>query len=94
MSFLNKWLWRRLLRKGQLIDALAIGNNTIVMVGDSGAISISTNDGHTWYPKNSGTSNTLIGIFFINNNFIAFGDFDTILISTNGGHTWNSASRQ
>lgn len=55
MSFLNKWLWRRLFRKGQLIDALAIGNNTIVMVGDSGAISISTNDGHTWYPKNSGT---------------------------------------
>ena len=94
MSFLDKWFWRRLFHKGQLIQALTVANNTIVMVGDSGTIFISTNDGHTWYSKNSGTSNTLSGISFVNHNFIAFGDFDTILISTNDGYTWHSASLQ
>lgn len=94
MSFLDKLFWRRLFHKGQIIQALTEANNTIVMVGDSGTIFISSNDGHTWYSKNSGTSNTLNSISFINNNFITFVDFDTILISTNSGHTWNFASIQ
>ena len=94
MSFLDKWLWRSLFHKGKLIHFSTVANNTIVMVGDYGTILISDTNGQTWRSKNSGTSNTLKGIFFVNNTFIAFIDFDTIFISTNGGHNWRSGSLQ
>lgn len=88
MSFLDKRFWISLFHKDKVIRFLIVENNTIVMVGDYGTILISTNNGHSWYSKNSGTSNKLNGIFFVKNTFIAFRDFDTIFISTNNGQNW------
>lgn len=77
MSVLDKWLWRSLSHKGKLIHFSTVWNNTIVMVEDYGTILISTNDGYTWYSKNSGTSNTLNAITFGNNTFVSVGNSGT-----------------
>ena len=71
---------------GQLMNALAYGNNTYVAVGFGGVIA--TNDsaaaGGPWTLQYSGTTQNLYGVSFVNGVFIAVGAQGALLTSTDG----------
>jgi len=59
------------------------------IAGSQGKIYKSTDNGATWLLKNSGTTNTLLSIFFSGNDSGAVsGDNGTVRMTTNGGDTW------
>jgi photosystem II stability/assembly factor-like uncharacterized protein len=70
-------------------DAVFIGADKIIAVGDSGKILLTTNGGESWTSQSSGTTNTLFCISFSDtNNGWAGGENGTILHTTNGGVTF------
>jgi hypothetical protein len=70
--------------------SFAYGAGNFVCVGDSGAVSTST-DGQTWTERSSGTTNYLTDIRFFNGDFYAVGNNATFLHSGNGTH-WHPLS--
>ena len=65
----------------------------LVVVGDAGAIEMSTDDGVTWSAETSNTTENLNGVVWNADasNFVVVGDNNTILMSSNGT-TWTSSS--
>ena len=59
---------------------MALGNNIIVAVGNSGTI-LTSPDGLSWTVRTSPTSEDLKGIIYGNNTFVAVGNSGTILTS-------------
>ena len=76
-----------------LNGAILLDSGTGFVVGDTGTILKSTDDGATWSPLTSGTSNTLHGVYFLDpNQGVAVGDSGTILRTTDGGAAWQSVA--
>ncbi|MEO8210790.1 MAG: hypothetical protein ABI840_09510 [bacterium] len=74
-----------------------INSHTGWIVGDSGRIIKTTNDGANWFSQNSNTTHTLVSVHFINEftGYITGGNknlftfsFIKILKTTNGGTDW------
>lgn len=63
-------------------NSVAYGNGIFVAVGASGQI-YSSADGITWTAQSSGTSATLLKVFFLKDKFFALGASGTILSSSN-----------
>lgn len=59
---------------------------TVVSVGNNGAIVLSTNTGNTWSVSASGTSANLYGVDFNNIYYFAAGDNGTIVYSLDGSN--------
>jgi hypothetical protein len=62
-------------------------NQRFMAVGGSGAIAVSTEDGHYWTALNSGSTASLNGLVWTGTQYIAVGATNTILSSTDG-NTW------
>src|SRR5437667_7983284 len=76
-----------------LNGAILLDSGTGFVVGATGTILKSTDDGATWAPLASGTSTTLHGIYFLDpNDGIAVGDGGLILRTTDGGAAWQSVT--
>src|SRR4030095_2592875 len=58
------------------------------IVGDSGVILKSTNDGQTFFMLNSGTTHNLNEVYCSEQNIRVAGDSNITLYSTNGGSNW------
>lgn len=73
------------------MNAIAIGGNNYVAVGNSGAIY--TNDSlditDDWKARTSGITDDLMGVSFVNNTYVAVGAAGAILTSSDG-YTWKS----
>src|SRR5438045_3933661 len=67
--------------------------DTIVAVGDGGAIVRSTNSGKTWANVNSPVGDQLRGVAFNGNIGLAVGISGRMLRTTNGGATWKLLTR-
>ncbi len=75
---------------GGLLWAIAAHDDTLVTVGDSGVILVSTDAGVTWSPRVSGTSNWLVGAAYGAGQFVVVGDRGLILRSPDGA-AWTPA---
>ena len=63
------------------------------VVGNSGKIINTSNEGTTWSNQNTGVSNNLYSIYFVNTTTgWATGEIGRILKTTNGGSDWISQS--
>ena len=80
---LDHWQWRSPLPQGNKLNSMALGNNTIVAVGDVGTI-LTSPDGISWTVRTSPTSSDLKGITYGSNKFVAVGNSGTILTSHDG----------
>ena len=60
------------------------GNSIFVFVGTEGTILNSSDNGTTWIPRTSGTTNHLRDIIYANSKFVSVGASGTILTSTDG----------
>jgi len=68
-----------------------ISPTTGTIVGQSGKILRTTNEGVNWTSQTSGTTNHLFGVYFLNaNTGWAVGDIGTILYTNNGGNSWST----
>ncbi len=69
----------------------AKGTQNAWVVGEGGALKVSTNGGLTWASKSAGTSSDLHDVFFLTptEGWIA-GQNDVLLYSNDGGNTWSS----
>jgi hypothetical protein len=76
---------------GGLLWSIAAGGSTLVAVGDGGVIISSTDNGHTWSPRVSGTTNWIVGVTYGAGQFVAVADRGLILLSPDGA-TWTPAS--
>ncbi len=77
----------------QLLDVSVLDANTVVAVGDSGAIVRTTNAGMTWSIPTSNTLCALEAVHFVNaTTGWAVGTDRTILKTTDGGATWFTQS--
>src|SRR5690606_27716092 len=56
-----------------------------------GTILVSTDDGATWTPANSTTTNTLFGVAWLGTRYVAVGGSGTVLTSPNGT-TWTQVA--
>lgn len=70
-------------RKSFQFRAVAFGNNTFVILGESGEILLSQ-DGENWCPVNAPASVNFSGIVWGGDKFVAVGDAGTILTSPDG----------
>jgi|GEM_PF-1648561 len=68
----------------------AFGNNTIVLVGSGGEVSISSDSGAIWTSKISNVTNNLNAVAFGNGKFVAVGDWGDVTVSTDNGATWTA----
>jgi len=73
-------------------DSSSSGSGVFVVVGDSGTIVRSTDNGETWDNATSPTANSLYGATFGNNTFVAVGLSGNIVRSTDNGETWDNAT--
>lgn len=73
---------------GNTLRGIAAGPGGLVAVGDGGTILTST-DGVTWTPRDSGTTVSLCGVTFGEGHFVTVGDNGCVLLSSNGA-TWSS----
>ena len=73
------------------LNALTTINSpdTIIAVGDSGAIIKSTDNGKTWKSEFVGTAHDLYGISFLGNTGVIVGSEGLILYSSDAGNTWH-----
>ena len=71
-------------------DSSSSGSGVFVVVGDSGTIVRSTNNGETWDNVTSPTEQHLRGVVFGNNTFVAVGYNGNIVRSTDNGETWDN----
>ncbi len=85
---LDNWQWRSPLPQGNHLNAAALGNGTIVAVGDAGAV-VTFQDAINWTVRPTPTTNNLTGIAYGNGTFVAVGDRGTIITSPDGIH-WTS----
>ncbi len=69
----------------------AKGTQNAWVVGEGGALKVTTNGGQTWTAKSAGTSSDLHDVFFLTptEGWIA-GQNDVLLYSNDGGNTWSS----
>jgi photosystem II stability/assembly factor-like uncharacterized protein len=63
-----------------------------VVVGKSGNIVRSTDNGTTWDNATFPTANVLRGVGFGNNTFVAVGNSGNIVRSTDNGKTWDKVT--
>lgn len=71
-------------------NAMAVGANLFVIVGQDGSIQ-SSPDGITWTSRTSGTTNHLYRVYFFNSKFYTVGNSRTLLTSSDG-ITWTTIS--
>ena len=73
-------------------SGVAYGNDNFVVVGNSGTILSSSDNGTTWDNRtnSSVTSNYLRHVGFGNDVFVAVGGNGTIVTSSDNGTTWTS----
>ena len=74
---------------GERLNGITFGNDTFVIVGDSGNIVRSTDNGSSWDNATSPTANYLYGVTFGNNTFVAVGNSGNIVRSTENGSSWD-----
>lgn len=79
------------------IDCFALNGSNIFAGTASNGIYLSTNNGTTWKPVNTGLQNTnksSIGTFAVvgTNIFVSVGDSNFIYLSTNNGTTWKAVN--
>jgi photosystem II stability/assembly factor-like uncharacterized protein len=67
---------------------VGFGNNTFVVVGLSGTMRRSTDNGSTWGDVTSGTTKNLSSISYGNSKFVAVGA-NIVVVSTNSGSTFS-----
>ncbi len=77
---LRKWL-----------SAVASGGRVFVIVGEGGAIFVSSDHGKTWAAKTSGTVEDLKAVCYGNGRFVAVGNSGTVLTSTDGDR-WSAVN--
>ena len=77
---------------GAAISGVAYGNDNFVVVGNSGTILSSSDNGTTWDNRtnSSVTSKNLYHVGYGNNVFVAVGIDGTIVTSSDNGTTWTS----
>ena len=73
-----------------LNDILAVNDNTLIAIGNGGAIWKSSNQGSTWTSQSSGTSSNLLKIKSHNSLLFVLTEDGDLLTSSNGGNTWSS----
>ena len=73
-------------------DSSSSGSGVFVVVGDSGSIVRSTDNGSNWDNATSPTENNLWGVTFGNNTFVAVGYSGKIVRSTDNGTNWDNAT--
>ncbi len=72
-----------------LLDGAKAGPNRVVVVGERGAIFLSSDNGETWNAVPSGTSETLTGVAFSDDNHgWAVGHGGIVLATRDGGLSW------
>ncbi len=75
---------------GQSGNDVSAGAENSMIVGDSGAVSNSTDNGKSWHITHLATLNSLHRVkVWDASNAIAMGDGGTIVRTTDGGGTWN-----
>src|SRR5712692_1350425 len=63
------WFWQNPRPQGNRLNAVsAFGSDTVTAVGELGTIVRTTDGGTTWTAQTSGTTNYLIGVFFVDAN--------------------------
>ena len=73
-------------------DSSSSGSGVFVVVGYSGAILRSTDNGSSWDNATSPINTTLWGVEFGNNTFVAVGSSGNIVRSTDNGTTWDNVT--
>jgi len=73
-------------------DSSSSGSGVFVVVGDSGSIVRSTDNGSNWDNVTSPTANNLSGVTYGNNTFVADGYSGNIVRSTDNGSSWDNAT--
>jgi sugar lactone lactonase YvrE len=76
---------------GSFLWGIAAGPPGLVAVGVGGTI-LSSSDGSTWTPRNSGTANWLVGVTYGMGQYVAVGDHGSVLLSADGV-TWLSVAQ-
>lgn len=74
-----------------LNDIAVIDSNTIVAVGDGGAIIRSTDGGTNWTTVSSGVGDNLLSVSFVDSFGIGGGLSQTIIYSSDAGESWSVA---
>src|SRR5262245_58261158 len=82
-GILDQWNWRNPYPNGNELNGVAYGSGTFVTVGGNGTI-MSSNDGHSWTPRESGVIMNLNQVIYAEGSFVAVGEIGVILTSTNG----------
>jgi hypothetical protein len=82
-DLLDTWTWRNPLPTGNLISAVAWGDDRYVAVGQVGTV-LTSPDGAAWTPQTSGVSSDLSGVACHDGLFVAVGGEGMILTSPDG----------
>jgi hypothetical protein len=77
------WTTRVLDSSAYALQAVTYGSSLFVAVGNSGALTTSTN-GISWTPRSSNTTHALHGVAYGNGVYAAIGDYGTSTTSSNG----------
>ncbi len=80
----SAWQWSYPLPQGNTMRDSVSNGTIIVAVGDYGSILSSADNGVTWTPQISGTTQTLNSIVWNGSKFVTISYNGTILVSTNG----------
>ncbi len=86
-SITFSWFWRASF-SCSLEYGAAYGNNTFVVVGYSGTVVTSQDDGATWQVQASVTTNNLRSVAFGNGTFVAAGGINNDVITSPDGINW------
>jgi M6 family metalloprotease-like protein len=79
---LDNWHARKA-KTDQNLWAGAFGKSIFVAAGGGGAI-VSSPNGNTWTPRNTGVQDTILNVIYANGLFVAVGQHDLILTSPDG----------
>lgn len=83
------WISQESGTTNELNDVYFVNTGTGLMVGNSGTILKTSDEGASWLSRNSGVSSNLKGLHFSDaNSGVVVGDSGVILTTSDGGETW------
>lgn len=92
MPFYGQWVFQTTTAE-YLNDVFCITENIVVVVGDAGTISKTSDGGINWIQKTSNTSQNLKKVQFVNLDIgYAIGDIGTLIKTIDGGESWTTIS--
>lgn len=93
MPFYGQWVFQTTVTGENLNDVFCITEDIVVVVGDAGTISKTSDGGTNWMQKTSNTSQNLKKVQFVNLDIgYAIGANGTLIKTIDGGESWSTIS--